>query len=529
MLRSLKKAAQTLERNVNEAFSTSPTTHTAFVNTTLQIGPHTLRLGPVFAEGGFSFVHIATPTHNSRSQAIRYAVKRLPATDPDSESSARSEITLLQSIPPHPNIVAFHGATFHKGHAFLMFDLIDGGTLPEILSRPTTRIHSPQKLLDIFADALAAVVHLHSQSPPIAIRDVKLENILYDRLTTSYKLCDFGSATILAKRFITRAEILRAEEDIANSCSAMYRAPEIADVYRKDFVCEKVDVWALGCVWYALLFGTLPFDGMSSLQIVKGLTNIPQQPDYPSEFLHLLKSMLTVSPADRADSFALLEQVRALQGRRIDPELREIGRRLREQRGRDFGHQPEKPVLNDDSNLLSFNTMPTPTQSSVAPTKTTATLSVLQTATSQQDDGWADFDSAFGADPTTVEGPSKLTSSGQWPTPTKSEVSSVPRMPAPSERSDEVSFFADVSGSSTMPPSKILPAFEDTTPITGNVQNTMKGDAATSLIDFSDLQISSSTNSPLTSRPSTDPVAAPRTGATRSAPDFSDLIDFGTR
>lgn len=340
MLRTLRKAAQTLSRDVHTAFSTPPPTHAVHLNKLLTFPAHTVRLGPVFAEGAFSFVHVATPL--SPCSTTRFAVKRLayPSDEPETRKQIDAEINFLSSLPPHPNIVSFYGAIKQDGNAFLLFELVDGGTLPEVLQRMNNK--SQHKLLSIFSDIVAAVAHLHAQIPPVAMRDVKLENVLYDRLNRCYKLCDFGSVSTFAGRYTRRKDIVAAEEEVANCCTSMYRAPELVDLYAKPFVCEKVDVWALGCVWYAMLYARLPFDGLSSLQIMKGLGDLPEDPKYSEQVLDILRGMLTVSPAERWDVFRVLEKVAALQGKQMDSSMRIAAERLRKRRRSDLW-------VNDDS------------------------------------------------------------------------------------------------------------------------------------------------------------------------------------
>lgn len=540
MFRNFKKA---IERNVSDAFSSGPSTHTSHVNTVIDIGPYSLRLGHVFAEGGFSFVHIATPLH-PRSTTIRYAVKRLPCQDPDAEAAARREIELLHAIPPHENIVAFHGATFHQGHAFLLFDLVDGGTLPECLAR-SSRTLSQEKRLTIFQNVVAAVVHMHAQTPPIAIRDVKLENVLYDRLASCYKLCDFGSASNIAKRHTTRKEILDAEEDIANSCSAMYRAPEIADVYTKQFVCEKVDVWALGCIWHALLYYKLPFDGMSSLQILKGLSAVPPEPRYPGEYVELLKAMLTISPAERIDSFALLERVDALLGRKTDDTLRKTGASLRKQRARDFGTEQASEPCRPEGDLLSFDAQPLPNVPTSSPARDasphpteggTALQSNANNSTAPanrvatQEQGWADFDSAFGG--AAAVAPVKMPPISSAPAKPLDEVDGEH---ARSRGSSLASFAAKPTESTSQQISRAkvrLPigsAISQTASISQPTSDfASKGNEAASLIDFSDLQVTASKSKPSWTYDNRKRSAPSEQTSPPPVVDSTDLIDFGS-
>lgn len=434
MLRSLRKVAENLERSVDIAFSSQDTDPGGYQGREFVLGAQKVRLGHVFAEGGFSFVHSAKPVRGPSN--VRYAVKRMAVVEKEAIERARRELDILSSIPAHPKLVRFYGGIVEPPHALLMFEMVDGGTLPSILNRKGGRAENGEEALAILDDAVSAVVHLHSQSPPVACRDIKLENLLYDRLEKTYKLCDLGSCTTEVKKYVTRAEILKAEDEISEHSTMMYRAPEMVDLYQKQLVTERVDVWALGCVWYALLFGNLPFDGSSSMPILKGSYTIPDSPAYPPAFIELLKSMLTVDPAKRPDSFALLDVVRRLRGRSMDPALREKGAQLRQQRARDFAnaddHRGQAESMKQTSatpvNLLGDALTMHPSTAATrqpphAPSRVSLARAPLQASTNFAQDifaqanatanttdahateqnttkeggGWADFESAFGA------------------------------------------------------------------------------------------------------------------------------------
>lgn len=49
------------------------------------------------------------------------------------------------------------------------------------------------------------------------------------------------------------------EEEWEKNTTLMYRPPEMADLFLKYEVSEKVDVWMLGCVLYTLCFFIHPF------------------------------------------------------------------------------------------------------------------------------------------------------------------------------------------------------------------------------------------------------------------------------
>ena len=53
---------------------------------------------------------------------------------------------------------------------------------------------SAAQVFGVFTQCCEAVQHLHSMSPPLIHRDIKLENYLIAQ-NNKIKLCDFGSAT----------------------------------------------------------------------------------------------------------------------------------------------------------------------------------------------------------------------------------------------------------------------------------------------------------------------------------------------
>ena len=72
-----------------------------------------------------------------------------------------------------------------------------------------------------------------------------------------YKLCDFGSCSTLSAVLESRNDIAVEEERIQRTyggSTMAYRAPELVDLYSRKRVCEQVDVWALGCLLFKLIF-----------------------------------------------------------------------------------------------------------------------------------------------------------------------------------------------------------------------------------------------------------------------------------
>jgi AP2-associated kinase len=129
-----------------------------------------------------------------------------------------------------------------KREAYLLLEYCSGGHL---LAKLNGRNGVPLPLSDIcriFSQLLEAVAPLHSSSPPVIHRDLKLENILFSE-EGFVKLCDFGSCALGYTPLRTAEERSRAEESISKETTQMYRAPEMVDLYMRDELTEKTDIW----------------------------------------------------------------------------------------------------------------------------------------------------------------------------------------------------------------------------------------------------------------------------------------------
>lgn len=224
----------------------------------------------------------------------------------------------MRQLSPHPNVVQLHAVEQKKGsgpeqEVYFLMDLCTGGTLYNVMERFEEQHLSYKQLLQLFFHVSRAVAHMHAQDPPIAHRDLKLENVLLHRGSGMFKLCDFGSCTTRAKRYVSRQEILDEEEEIQRYSTDMYCAPEMCDLYTGQMVSEKVDVWALGCILYTLIYWKHPFQDEGKLGIVNANPPYPSLgPKFPPELLKVLKVCLTNDPDKRPSSSQVVDMVKML-------------------------------------------------------------------------------------------------------------------------------------------------------------------------------------------------------------------------
>lgn len=91
------------------------------------------------------------------------------------------------------------------------------------------------------------MAQLHIREPPVAHRDLKLENVLLHPDSGGYKLCDFGSCRVGPLRVGSKSEMVQAEEEIQKFTTPAYRAPEMIDLYSGYPINERVDIWVREC------------------------------------------------------------------------------------------------------------------------------------------------------------------------------------------------------------------------------------------------------------------------------------------
>jgi len=137
-----------------------------------------------------------------------------------------------------------------------------------------------------------AIKYLHSYG--IVHRDLKLENVMMSDNTEASvpKLVDFGLAKMIGPNE-------KADEPFG---TLGYVAPE---VLRKEPYSFSCDLWSYGCIIYALLSGSLPFDHESQKETIRMTLDNKLEFDLPSwnnvseTCKSLIKSLLDKDPQKR--------------------------------------------------------------------------------------------------------------------------------------------------------------------------------------------------------------------------------------
>lgn len=210
------------------------------------------RIERVIGRGGMGLVYLAQEL-DATGKASRPAVIKLLAPqwldDRTAVERFEREGKRLQQLA-HPNVVQMYECGRHADAAYIAMEYLDGEPLRRFLRR-RGRL-SLAEFVPIAAQVLAAVGYAHTFK--IMLRDIKPPNIMLcerDGKANFVKLLDFGLAKLVDgdHEEVTKSHVIG---------TAGYLAPEQI----KGEPCDvRVDVYAIGVLFYLLLAGESPIAG----------------------------------------------------------------------------------------------------------------------------------------------------------------------------------------------------------------------------------------------------------------------------
>ena len=230
--------------------------------------------------GGMGVVYKARNRGLDRLAALKMVLAGEFAS-PTQELRFRLEAELAARVR-HPNIVQVYEIGSYQDRPFLAMEWVEGGSLADRLDGKPWRPGDAAALLATLARAIH-VAHCEG----VVHRDLKPANILLqqnggggsnDRSVSSRSVFTSDPASCLLPK-ITDFGLARATEGGTTLTQSGllvgtpgYMAPEQADS-RRALVGPATDIYALGVVLYQLLTGQLPFQGDSTLEVLRALTS----------------------------------------------------------------------------------------------------------------------------------------------------------------------------------------------------------------------------------------------------------------
>lgn len=261
------------------------------------------RIAAPIGRGGLATVYRARHEVVGRDVAVKIlsaSVSRSPTLRARFLREARAANRVRH---PHVIDVADIGET-EDGLAFLVMELLEGRTLAEEIAGGPI---APERALRIAAQAAAALGCAHDLG--VVHRDVKPANVFVlrrDGGAPFIKLLDFGLANLRGEHRLTASGELFG--------TPAYMAPEQID---GDKPAPAVDLYALGCVLFEMLTGSIPFRGSTPATLDQHLRAPAPRPSdrragLPAGIDALVASLLEKDPARRADAGAAARAVAAL-------------------------------------------------------------------------------------------------------------------------------------------------------------------------------------------------------------------------
>lgn len=289
--------------------------------TKVQCGNHRVVIDKYLSEGGFAHVYVVTLPKpvDGKEKAV---LKRVAVRDKEQLAEMRNEVETMKRLRGHKQIVKYidsHASSLKNGgyEVFLLMEWCNGGGLIDFMNtRLQNRLTEPE-ILTIFTDIAEGVACMHYLKPALMHRDLKVENVLIstEGKSRTFKLCDFGSAAPARPAATTAAEGRLVEDDVQRHTTLQYRSPEMIDVYRKQPINEKSDIWALGCFLYKLCYYTTPFEEVGQMAILNASFKYPGYPRFSDDLKLLIASMLREQPSQRPNIYQVLAKASKLDGR----------------------------------------------------------------------------------------------------------------------------------------------------------------------------------------------------------------------
>ena len=268
-----------------------------------------LRPGEVFAgytverelgSGGMGSVYLAHHPRLPRYDALKLLRAELCA-DPAFVGRFEREADTVAQLD-HPNIVPVHDRGSADGQLWISMRFIDGTNAEKALADHPNGM-PPERVVRIISKVASALDYAHRHQ--LLHRDVKPANILLttgpedDEETERIFLSDFG----VAKAIGEAAERISSLTSTGSVVATLdYASPE---QIKGQVLDHRSDIYALGCVLYKLLTGTVPFPGDSVAARVYGhLNNLAPPPSslvptLPSGFDEVTRRAMAKDAADR--------------------------------------------------------------------------------------------------------------------------------------------------------------------------------------------------------------------------------------
>ena len=237
-------------------------------------------------KGSYAVVKLATHKLTKNKYAIKIYSKQ-SLIDPQKRNTVKNEINILKQID-NENVMKLYDVIDTPSNLYLVLEYINGINLLEIIKNEKYHFLKEQRAKKIFLQVVKGISYCHKKN--IFHRDIKLENILVLKDDT-IKIIDFGFG-------------IKCNKDTYQKLfcgTPSYMPPEI--VKKEKYIACYSDIWSLGVLFYAMLFGIFPFKGKDDDElfekIIEAKLSFPEYNQIGDKIKELFNKIFVINPIRR--------------------------------------------------------------------------------------------------------------------------------------------------------------------------------------------------------------------------------------
>jgi serine/threonine protein kinase len=261
------------------------------------------KIDRLIGRGGIGLVYLALDEVEGRKVVVKVLA---PHWTDDDDAVARFDREALRMAKlDHPNVVRMYDHGHHGEQAYIVMEFLDGEPLRNYLNRKKTL--GFEEFIPIASQVLAGAGYVHARN--IMLRDIKPPNIMLcerDGKANHVKMLDFGLAKLMGEDDeLTKAHVIG---------TAGYLSPE---QIRGEKIDVRVDVYALGIMFFLMLTGESPIEGDNDAAVLFNHVHgdrrrleelLPAGHRVPKELCALIHQCLSKNPDERpADANEMAE------------------------------------------------------------------------------------------------------------------------------------------------------------------------------------------------------------------------------
>ena len=273
------------------------------------------RIREEIGRGGMGIVYRATQESHNREVAIK-VIRQDRLTQTESVRRFRREAQLAERLT-HPNLVSTLGFDYEGDLHYLVMEYVHGHTLQQLVedSGPLT----VQQACEYMAQSAQGLAHAWEKG--LVHRDVKPSNLMVSEVSAPttdgnhyvrhmVKVLDLGVARLYQMSESPVESLTTLTQPNTVLGTADFIAPEqLEDPHNAD---HRADMYSLGCTFYYLLSGQVPFRGGTLIQKLdrqrwETPPSVDQlRKDVPKEVAAVIRRLMMKHPDDRYQSFDAL-------------------------------------------------------------------------------------------------------------------------------------------------------------------------------------------------------------------------------